>query len=187
MTNIREQVAAALTAIGEGDAAASEQLLPLVYDELRAMARRHMSRQSPDHTLQATALVHEAYLRLGGQGQGWESRAHFLAVAARAMRQVLVSHARARQAQKRGGDRARVMLGDPVESPDLIDPCALDDALKKLTALDDRQARIVELRFFAGMTVEQIAHVMRLSEPTIKREWRAARAFLNAELDEGGE
>lgn len=167
---------------------AAAELLPLVYEELRRLAQSHLRRKSPAHTLQATALVHEAYLKLAGSSpDGWEGRSHFLAVAATAMRQVLANHARSASAQKRGGGEppVRMTLFDPVgEDPRQtdFDPVSLHETLERLAALDPAQYRVVELRFFAGMSVEEIAGVLQISTATVKREWRAARAWLNAEL-----
>lgn len=184
-----------LEAAKDGRASAADQLLPLVYDELRALAGSFFRGQRRDHTLQPTALVHEAYARMvkpTGEVSGeahWTGRAHFFAVAAKAMRQVLANHARDRRAAKRGGDWRRVTLSDqltPSTKKD-IDLLALDEALERLTALDQRQGRIVELRFFAEMTVEEIAHVMEISVSTVEREWRMARAWLSAQLREANE
>lgn len=181
-----EQVTLVLERVAGGESAAAGELLPLVYDELRRLAQSHLRRQSAGHTLQATALVHEAFLKLvGAPDAGWQSRAHFLAVAATAMRQILTNHARDKRAEKRGGaDAVRVTLGEPAANePEVIfDPLDLDFVLSKLAELDNVQARVVELRFFGGMTVEEIALVMQLSPATVKREWRAARAWLNVEL-----
>lgn len=186
------QVTHLLEAARDGRASAADQLLPLVYDELRALAGSFFRGQRRDHTLQPTALVHEAYARMvkpTGEVSGedhWTGRAHFFAVAAKAMRQVLANHARDRRAAKRGGDWRRVTLSDhftPTSKKD-IDLIALDEALENLAALDPRQARIVELRFFAEMTVEEIAHVLEVSVSTVEREWRMARAWLSAQLRE---
>lgn len=182
-----------LEAACDGRASAADQLLPLVYDELRALAGSFFRGQRHDHTLQPTALVHEAYAKMVKPGAGlssqeqWTSRAHFFAVAAKAMRQVLANHARDRRAAKRGGQWKRVTLSGqatPTTRAD-IDLLTLDDALERLAALDPRQARIVELRFFAEMTVEEIAHVMDVSVSTVEREWRMARAWLSARLSDG--
>lgn len=161
-------------------------LLPVVYDELKRMAASHLRRERPDHTLQATALVHELYVRLVDQtALTWENRAHFFGIAAQAMRQILVDHARGRAAAKRGGDQRKVTLDDvlsggaTVGSPDLLD---INDALDRLTTFDPDQARIVELRFFGGLTVEEVAEVMDISPTTVKREWRTAKAWLHRRL-----
>lgn len=170
----------------DGDPAAAGELLPLVYDELRAMAGQMMRSGRPGHTLQPTALVHEAYLRLLGQQPGsWQNRSHFFGIAAQAMRRILVDHARRKHAGKRdGGDR--ITLDDAlVEAPQRsLDLMALDDALTRLGELDPRQARVVELRFFAGLDVEQTAEALGISPATVKRDWTFARAFLQREMDD---
>jgi RNA polymerase sigma factor (TIGR02999 family) len=169
----------------QGDQEATEQLLPLVYGELRKIARRHLRGERHDHTLEATALVHEVYLRLsGGAELHWNDRVHFYAVAAQMMRRVLVDHARSRDAAKRGGSVVKVSLDearDPaVENvPDVV---ALDDALKSLEALDPRKSRIVELRFFGGLTLEETAAVLGISVPTVVKETRLARAWLYGQI-----
>jgi RNA polymerase sigma factor (TIGR02999 family) len=164
---------------------ALEDLLPLVYGELRRLAAQRLRRERPDHTLQPTALVHEAYLRLVDQRQvRWQNRAHFYGVAAHVMRRILVDRARARNADKRGAGWERVTLvGDrtPSESRD-VDLLALDDALKRLATLDPQQERIVELRYFGGLTLDETAEVIGISTATVKREWAIARAWLRAEL-----
>ena len=171
-----------------GDAAAADRLLPLVYDELRAMAGSYMARRPPGHTLQPTALVHEAYLRLAGsEGDAWQSRAHFMAVAGRAMRQILINHARDKAAAKRGGDRDRVTLDEAVAISDVreLDVIALDLALSKLADLNERQARIVELRFFGGLTIPEASHVLGVGTTTVEDDWRLAKAWLSRELEGG--
>jgi RNA polymerase sigma factor (TIGR02999 family) len=172
--------------LARGNREVEATLIPLVYDELRRVARALMRGESRRETLQTTALVHEAYLRLtGGRQVEWESRTHFLAVAAKVMRRILVDHARARNSEKRGGGAvvsgAELMLRDPhtADSDRLL---ALDAALERLAALDGRQAQIVEMRFFAGMTVEETAHALGISPRTVKREWQMARAWLYGEL-----
>jgi RNA polymerase sigma factor (TIGR02999 family) len=164
--------------------AGADELMPLVYEELRALARRQLGRREAA-TLQPTALVHEAYLRLvGSQGASWESRAHFFAVAALAMRQVLANHARDKAAGKRGGGREMVTLHEaitPSQGAD-IDLLALSQALERLEALDERQARIVTLRFLAGMSVAEVAHALAISTATVEREWRVAKAWLSRAL-----
>jgi len=172
--------------IEEGELGATEALLPLLYRELRAMAGSYFQRQTPGHTLQPTALVHEAFLKLvRGKTADWKSRAHFFAVAARAMRQILANHAEKKRAAKRGGNMPRVTLSGISTSSaresevDLID---LDDALVKLATCSPRQAQIVEMRFLAGIEEEEIAHVLDVSARTVQREWRMARAFLQCEL-----
>ncbi len=174
-----------LERISNGNKEAEAALIPLVYGELRRIAARLMRGEGPNHTLQTTALVHEAYLRLARpQGTAWKDRAHFFAVAATIMRRILVDHARARKAEKRGGSPPLPLdLIEPVvslEEPDQI--LAIDAALSRLAELDDRQSRIVELRFFAGMTVEETASALEISPRTVKREWQLARAWLYGEL-----
>jgi RNA polymerase sigma factor (TIGR02999 family) len=171
----------------EGDESAVSSLFSVVYDELRRIAAGALRHERHDHTLQPTALVHEAYLRLADEPGAWrENRAHFLAIASRAMRRVLVEHARRRKAIKRGSGRPRLSIEDAepaapayVEALDLV---LLDDALERLSALDARQGRIVELRFFGGLTVEEIATVLGLSSRTVKREWQISRAWLKREI-----
>jgi RNA polymerase sigma factor (TIGR02999 family) len=157
----------------------------LVYDELRRLARGYLRRERFDHTLQPTALVNEAFLRLINQSLvKWQNRAHFFGIAARLMRQVLVNHAEARQAAKRGGEARRVSLNDVdhfVEEQE-VDLVALNEALKRLERIDPSQGQIVELRFFSGLTIEEIAEVMDISPATVKREWVTARAWLRREL-----
>jgi RNA polymerase sigma factor (TIGR02999 family) len=172
----------------QGDQSAIEELLPLIYGELRRIARRHLRGERYGHTLEATALVHEVYLRLaGGSELRWNDRVHFYAVAAQMMRRVLVDHARGRGAAKRGGSVVKVSLDearDPaIESgPDVV---ALDDALKSLEALDPRKSRIVELRFFGGLTLEETAAVLGVSVPTVVKETRLARAWLHSQIAAG--
>lgn len=178
-----------LIAWNNGDEAARDELLPLVYDELRRLARRHLQRERPNHTLEPTALVHEAYLRLlGEEGTTWENRAHFFGIAARLMRQILINHAEARNAARRGGGAIKLSLtsADRRSGDSDMDLIALDDALKALSRLDARQAQIVEMRFFGGLSVEETAAVLDLSPATIKREWSTARAWLRREIDRTG-
>lgn len=163
-----------------------EDLLPLVYDELRRIAARELRHERPGHTLCTTALVHEAWLELSRLDRiQWQNRSHYLALAAQAMRRVLIDHAVARRAQKRGGGRPVEPLEDdaialvPARAAELLD---LDDALTRLGALDERQARIVECRFFGGMSIEETAEALAISPATVKREWAVARAWLNREL-----
>ena len=172
--------------------ATAEQLMPLVYDELRGLAKAFMAREKRDHTLQPTALVHEAYLRLVDQTRvDWRGRTHFRAVGARVMRRILIDHARRREGLKRGGGRQRVTLGDSllrppdpeVELPDLL---AINDALDKLARLDERQARIVELRFFGGLTMAEIAEALGVSERTVGEDWKHGRVWLQRELSHRG-
>jgi RNA polymerase sigma factor (TIGR02999 family) len=175
------EVTQLLQAVRDGDADALDRLVPLVYGELRDLAQRELYREVPGHTLHATALVHEAYLKLAGSGMPASDRSHFLAIAARAMRQVLVDHARRRKALKRGGDVVRTTLTDagaPVEfQPDEM--IALDEALEQL---DPRQRQVVEFRFFAGMEESEIADVLDVSTRTVRREWVKARAWLYRSL-----
>jgi RNA polymerase sigma factor (TIGR02999 family) len=176
-----------LRAWGAGDAGASEALVPLVYAELRRQARRALRREREGHTLQATALVHEAWLRLDGQhDMPWESRTQFLAVAAQMMRRVLVDHARTRRALKRGGGGTHVTLGHAdhaIAAPDQVDVLALDDALARLAILDPRKARLVELRYFAGLSIPEAAAALGVSLATVGREWAVARMWLRRELE----
>jgi RNA polymerase sigma factor (TIGR02999 family) len=168
-----------------GDAAALDRLLPLIYAELRRIASRHLRRERPGHTLQPTAVVHEAYLKLVQVPEPqWRDRAHFFAVAARMMRQVLIDHARAHQAQKRGGALRKVSIEDlaaPGVTAD-IDLLALEKALGQLGDFDPQQGRVVELRYFGGLTIEETAEVIGVSPATVKREWMMARAWLRREL-----
>jgi len=179
-------VTSLLQAWSAGDAGARDALIPLVYQELRRQAAGHLRRERRGHTLQPTALVNEAYVRLANQpGAGAESRSHFLAVAAMVMRSVLVDHARARQRAKRGGNARALSLGaaDGVaaaEEP--LDVVALDDALNRLAAQDARKARVVELRYFVGLSIEETAKALDSSPATVKREWTTARAWLRREL-----
>ncbi len=168
-----------------GDQQARQDLLPQVYDELRRIAARHLARERPDHTLQATALVHEAFERLVDQQRvEWQGRAHFLAVAAQLMRRILVDHARGRAAAKRGVAVTVALDPDaPIAAPGRdLDLVQLDEALERLAALDPTQAKIVELRYFGGLTIEETAAAVDSSPATVKREWSVARAFLRREL-----
>ena len=159
--------------------------MPLVYDELRRLAERYLRHERPNHTLQATALVHEAYLRLVDQTQvEWQNRAHFFGVAANLMRQILVNHALSHQAAKRGGNAYKLSHNEAAsvsKEPD-VDLEALDDALNTLAAIDPQQSRIVELRFFGGLTIEETAQVLGISPATVKREWTVAKAWLHCEI-----
>lgn len=183
------EVTRLLQAWSDGDPAALDDLLPLVYSELHRQAERYMRGQSPGHTLQATALVNEAYLRLaGGEPTAWKSRAHFFGVAAKAMRSILVDHARGRQASKRGGGVAPVTLADADASGgEPVEVLELDEALKRLAELDPRKASLVELRWFGGLSIEEAAEVLAVSTATAKREWRTARAWLRRELGPDGD
>jgi RNA polymerase sigma factor (TIGR02999 family) len=172
----------------DGQPPAIEQVVPLVYDELRRLAAAYIRRERPGQTLQPTALVHEAYLRLAGAGTPWTDRRHFLGIAARSMRQILVERARARGAQKRWGGMDRVSLSETLvtaTNEDAMLP-ALDEALTRLEALDPEQARIVELRYFVGLGVEEAADTLDISPATLKRRWALARAWLFRELSGGG-
>jgi RNA polymerase sigma-70 factor (ECF subfamily) len=179
------EVTRLLAAWGQGDRLALEKLTQLVYEELRRVAHRYMKGQRADHTLQTTALVNEAYLRLAGQAQpDFANRSHFLAVAAKAMRQILVDHARSALRQKRGAGAQRVDLEEAAwvsaePARELVD---LDEALEKLAALEERKARVVELKYFGGLKHEEIAEVMDISEVTVRRDWTFSRAWLYAEL-----
>ena len=168
-----------------GDRAALDELLPLVYRELRQIAARHLAQERPGHTLQATALVHEVYLRLIDQHSvDWRNRAHFFSIAAEMMRRILVNHAVGRRAQKRGAGETLLSLDEVISFPNRqnVDLILLDEALKRLTELDPLQARIVEMRFFAGLTVEEVAAVLGVSDSEVKREWRSAKAWLTGQL-----
>lgn len=174
---------------GGGDRRALEELLPLVHAELRRIARRQMGAERGGHTLQATALVNEAYLRLAGQEQfAWQDRAHFYAVCAQVMRHVLIDHARANARDKRGGGAVHVSLDEAalVAGGRADDFVALDEALRALEEVDPQKGRIVSLRYFAGLTVEETAEVLGLSPTTVRREWRRARAWLYRSIIEGG-
>jgi len=180
---VMSEVTRLLDAAAAGDRRAAAELLPFVYEELRALAAAKMSGENANHTLDATALVHEAYLRLTGR-QGFESRSHFLRVAAEAMRCILVDHARSRATDKRGGRRHRVPLDESLrwtESPDHL--LALEDALKRFAAEEPRKAELVVLRFFAGMTIPEAAQALGVSIPTAERWWTYARTWLYADLD----
>ncbi len=173
-----------------GDKPALEALMPLVYAELRRLAAHYLKGERPGQTLQPTALVHEAYLKLlKDRPERWQNRAHFCAIAAHSMRQILIERARARDAQKRGGGQPRVTFdeGLPAAAPDRgVDLIALDTALERLAALDEGQARIVELRYFGGLSIEETAEAMGISPATVKRHWAVARAWLAKELDPPG-
>ena len=183
--NSQRHVSRLVAQSAAGDAAAAAELFPIVYEELRRLAAAALRRERTDHTLQPTALVHEAFLRLAETpGASWENRAHFVAIAARVMRRVLVDHARGRNALKRGNGEIRVPIDDvdvPAVGQD-VDLVALDDALARLAMLDERQARIVELRFFGGLSVPETAALIGASERTVKRDWQVARAWLTREL-----
>ena len=187
----RDEVTTIVASLGsptDRPRATAEQLMPLVYDELRRLARGYMARENRDHSLQATALVHEAYLRLVDQTRvNWQGRTHFRAVGARVMRRILIDQARRRGSRKRGGDRQRVTLGDSILRPpdpdvDLPELLSLNDALEELDRLDERQAKVVELRFFGGLTTAEIAAALGVSERTVGDDWKHGRAWLKREL-----
>jgi RNA polymerase sigma-70 factor (ECF subfamily) len=181
----QQEVTQLLADWSRGDDAAFAKLTPLIYEELRRIAHRHMGGQRPDHTLQTTALVNEAYLRLADQtNPNWQSRAHFFAVAARAMRQILVSYARSNRAQKRGGGGARIELDEaailsPEQSKEIVD---LHEALERLGTLDSRKAQVVELKFFGGLNYDEIAEVLKIARMTVRRDWEFAKLWLYTEL-----
>ena len=169
----------------EGDERALEELTPLVYGELRQQAARYLRRERPGHTLQATALINEAYLRLiDAKEVQWQSRAHFFAIAANLMRRILVDHARRRDAEKRGGSQLLLTLDDSlaIANETGVDLLAIDEALTKLAEIDSQQARVVELRFFSGLSVDETAAALGVSPKTVKRDWSVARAWLRREI-----
>ncbi len=176
-----------LPAIEQGDPSATEQLLPLIFDELRKLAAQKMVQEAPDQTLQATALVHEAYLKLVDQKRvQWQDRAHFFAVAAQAIRRILVDHARGHGRSKRGGGRAKLALNEELAATydEVVDVAALDEALVRLAETHPQHARITEMRFFAGLTIEESAAVLGMSTRTVDRHWRYARAWLYKALSD---
>jgi RNA polymerase sigma factor (TIGR02999 family) len=179
------QITELLARWSEGESAAREKLVPLVYDELRRVARHCLAGQRPDHTLQSAALVHEVYLRLVDYSSvRWDDRVHFFAVAAQLMRRILVDHARKRYAAKRGGDRITLTLDErlaPAKQREL-DVVALDDALHELSCMNAQQGRIVEMRFFSGLSIEETAQALGISPATVKRDWAVARAWLYREM-----
>lgn len=180
-----EQITALLVDWSKGDQVALEQVMPLVYDELRRMARRYMRQQPAGHTFQTTDLIHEAYLKLAKDvDRDWQNRSHFFAVAAKAMRHILVDYARSKQSKKRGGWQEKVTLSDDCASTGsrASEVIALDDALNALAMLDIRKSRIVEMKYFAGITNDEIAEVLQVSTETVKRDWRFARTWLLREL-----
>jgi RNA polymerase sigma-70 factor (ECF subfamily) len=188
-TSSPQEVSLLLRAFRRGDQSAMDKLMPLVYNELRRLAHRHMVREKAGHTLQTTALVNEAYLRLVDLKHiEWQDRAHFFAIAANFMRRILVDFARSRGYQKRGGDAKKVSLDESLfasPEPD-ADLLRIDEALSALAEFDARKARVVELRFFGGMTEEEAAEVLHVSRETVKRDWRLARNWLLCELTDGG-
>jgi RNA polymerase sigma factor (TIGR02999 family) len=181
----QQRVTDLLARWSHGDDAALAELTPLVYEELRRAAHHHLSGQRPDHTLQTTALVNEVYLRLADQtSPTWQNRVHFFAVAARAMRQILVGYARSQRAQKRGGGALKVDLDEaalvsPEESKEIID---LHEALERLAALDSRKAQVVELKYFGGLNYDEMAEVLKISRVTVRRDWEFAKVWLYTEL-----
>jgi RNA polymerase sigma factor (TIGR02999 family) len=181
------QVTQLLKAMRAGDSHAAENLLPLVYAELHRLAKSYMRRERPDHTLQATALINEAYLRLVGEDVDWNSRAHFIGLAAHVMRRVLVDYARTRNAEQRGGGLKRVELQDDlaVSAAQLDEVEQLDEALKRLEKENPRQARVVELRYFGGLSVEEIGALLQIGPRSVKRDWALARIWLFRELRPG--
>lgn len=189
MTAFPQEITQLLLSWSKGDDAALEKLIQLVYPELRKLARRYMGRESPDHTLQTSALINEAYLRLVDQRSvEWQDRAHFFAMAAQVMRHILIDHARRHLYKKRGGGAQHVSLDEVVivcqeRATELV---ALDEALTSLAKIDERKSKIVELRFFGGLSVDETAKAMQLSPVTIMREWRAAKAWLHREVDRKG-
>jgi len=177
-----------LAAVGQGDESASERLWTAIYEELHSLAQRQMANEAPGGTLQPTSLVHEAYLRLlGGEDVHWNNRRHFFAAAAKAMRQIRIDDARKRKRLKRGGGQKPEVLqeGPPVFDQDPIEVLAIDEALRKLGSTDPRKAELVALRYFAGLTMDEIAHAMGLPARTVDREWSFARAWLHRELSKG--
>jgi len=183
-----QEVTQLLADWGKGDRSALDKLLPLVHSELRRIAQRQMSQERPGHTLQATALVNEAYLKLAGQqGFDWQNRAHFFAVCAQVMRHILIDHARAHARDKRGGGAVKVALNDALVVADdqASHFIALDEALRRLESLDPQKGKIVELRYFGGLSVEEAAEVMNISPRTVRREWQRAKAWLYRMMTEG--
>ena len=183
-----ENVTELLVQWSNGNTAALDQLTPLVYDDLRKLARSYLRSERPDHTLQGTALVHEAFMRLVDQRHvHWQNRAHFFGISAQLIRRILVDHARAANAGKRGGGAPKLSIDEGLAAAEEreLDLVALDDALKTLAELDPQQARIVELRYFTGLTIEETAEVMHISTATVKRDWVVAKAWLRREILRG--
>lgn len=181
MTPSPQQLTELLVAWGDGDRAALDKLMPLVYEELRRLAHKYMGRERAGNTLQTSALVHEAYLRLIDQRDvQWQNRAHFFGIAAQMMRRILVDYARSRNNQKRGGGAPRIALDEAVivSEERAADVVALDDALKSLAKIDERKSQIVELRFFGGLSIEETAEVLKVSPGTVMRDWTLAKAWL---------
>lgn len=197
MPDTTHQFTRLLQAYRDGDTDALDRLVPMIYDELRMLARRQRRRRGGGHTVNTTALVHEAYFKLAGQEQpSWENRLHFFRVAAQAMRHILIDYARSRQAAKRGGDAQKMSLNDTAWSGPAIfsddraeELLVLDEALEQLADLDERQHQIVELRYFVGLTIDETADVLGISASTVKREWAMARAWLYRQIrkKQGGE
>jgi RNA polymerase sigma factor (TIGR02999 family) len=186
MTPSAQQVTQLLNEWGNGNPAALEELMPVVYAELHKMAKRYMDQQNPNHTLQTTALIHEAYLRLAGDSaRHWQNRAHFYGVAAKAMRHVLVDHARTTHAAKRGGAMRPLRFDEEIDTSGerMGQLIALDDALTDLAKLHPRQSEVIELRFFGGLSVEETAELLKVSPETVMRDWRIAKAWLHSELN----
>ena len=185
MVEIPQNVTQLLLGWGKGDKEALDRLVPIVYEELRRQAARYLQRERVGHTLQTTALIHEAYLRLVDQRNvQWQNRAHFFGIAAQLMRRILVDHARTKKRAKRGGSDIRVSLGEAnalTRAQDL-DVVALNEALERLEQIDEQQSKIVELRFFSGLTVEETAEVLNISTATVKRDWSMAKAWLHREI-----
>ena len=185
MSQVQDQITELLGQLQDGDRRVVDKLLPLVYKQMKLMAGKQLRHERPDHTLNATALVHEAYLKLVDQSRvQWQNRAHFLAIAAQAMRRILINYANARLAEKRGAGQAVVtfneeLFNNEARAGDLV---ALDEALNRLRELNERQSKVVEFRFFGGLTQEEIAEVLEVSVPTVRRDWRLARAWLSREL-----
>jgi len=185
MSALPNEVTQLLINWSKGDKAALNDLVPLVQVELRRMAKRYMRREDPGHTLQTSALINEAYIRLIDQKDvEWQNRAHFFAVAAQVMRHILVDHARSHAYAKRGGGAHKISLDEAVVSTEqkAAELVALDDALKNLADLDPRKSQVIELRFFGGLSIEETAEVMKISSPTVQREWRSAKAWLRREM-----
>lgn len=181
----KKEVTKLLEAWSEGKSEAIDELMPLVYQELRRMAKLYMNSQPSGHTLQTTALIHEAYLKLADQkDKRWQNRVHFFAVAAQAMRHILVDHARSHQTQKRGGETQLISLEDAaiISNSRANELVALDEALQNLSVLDERKGRVVELRYFGGLSVEETAEVLKVSPQTVMRDWRFAKTWLLREL-----
>lgn len=185
MESVDARITQLLVEWGNGSQTALENLMPVVYDELRGIAKRYMRLQPSGHTLQSTELIHEAYLKLAGQAeQNWQNRAHFFGVAAKAMRHILVDYARSKQSKKRGGWQRitlaeNIAIADEKSSNEIVE---LDDALKRLSALDERKSRVVELKYFGGLTNDEIAEVLKVSPETVKRDWQFSRTWLLREL-----